>query len=452
MAANSIDQIVSLAKRRGFMYPSNELYGGLAAVYDLGPLGVALKNNLKRLWWETFVDGRDDVVGIESAILTRREVLQASGHEAEFSDPLVECKKCHERFRADHEISKSKHHVHELTDAKPFNLMFKTSAGPVEDSAALVYLRPETAQGMFTNFKNILETMRVKLPFGIAQIGKCFRNEITTGTFLFRLREFEIAELEFFVKPGSDEEWFTNWVGDWEQFLFDLGLSKERLRRYEHPKGSLAHYSKGTTDVEYQFPFGWGELTGVANRTDFDLKRHQEFSKKDLQYFDEESKSKYLPYVIEPTLGVERVLFAVLCEAFRLYPAGRKQRTENREQHEASEAEIVLHLNPRIAPVTVAVLPLVKKDGMPEKAREIVRELRRSGIIVVYDESATIGRRYRRQDEIGTPWCVTVDGETLERGVVTVRDRDTMEQDRVLASELPAYLTEQLHQLRKELP
>lgn len=450
MAAESLEQLVSLAKRRGFIYPSNELYGGLASVYDLGPLGVALKQNLKKLWWQRFVESRDNIVGLESAILTRREVLQASGHEAEFTDPLVECKKCHERYRSDVEISKAKDHEHEFTEPKPFNLMFKTFAGPVEDSAALVYLRPETAQGMFTNFKNITETMRVKVPFGIAQVGKSFRNEITTGTFLFRLREFEIAEIEFFVKPGTDDEWFTKWVGEWEQFLCDLGLAKERLHRYEHPKESLAHYSKGTTDVEYQFPFGWGEVTGVANRTDFDLKQHQEFSKKDLQYFDEETKSKYLPYVIEPTLGVERVLLAVLCEAFQLYPAGRKQKTENREQNEAketqeaAEAEVVLHLHPKLAPVTVAVLPLVKKEGMPEKAREIVGQLRQVGLAVVYDESATIGRRYRRQDEIGTPWCVTVDGETVAKGTVTVRDRDSMEQERIANKELSGYIQSKL--------
>lgn len=444
MPAEQLDQLVSLAKRRGFIYPSNELYGGLAAVYDLGPLGVALKNNLKRLWWQRFVDGRDDCIGIESAILTRREVLQASGHETAFTDPLVECRVCHERFRADHEIPAAKDHDHDLTEPKQFNLMFKTYAGPVEDDAALVYLRPETAQGMFTNFRNISETMRVKIPFGIAQIGKSFRNEITTGTFLFRLREFEIAEIEYFVKPGEDDQMFDAWLMEWKQFLLDLGLPEARLRRYDHPRESLAHYSKATADFEYLFPFGWGEITGLANRTDYDLKQHQEASGKKLEYFDDTTGERYLPYVIEPTLGVERVMLAVLAEAYEEIATGRSQSEQGTGNSEQTEPEVVLHLHPKLAPVKVAILPLVKKAGMPEKALELRTELTKAGIVTAYDPSGSIGRRYRRQDEIGTPWCVTIDGETVEQGTVTIRDRDTMAQDRIPASELVSWIQAKL--------
>jgi len=434
---DTLDRIATLAKRRGFVYPSAEIYGPPGAIYDFGPLGVLLRNNIRREWWRRFVQEREDVVGIESAIITKRQVLQASGHEASFTDPLVECRICHERFRADEEIPEAADHAHDLTEPRQFNLMFRTYLGPTVEDAALAYLRPETAQGMFTNFKNILDTARMKLPFGIAQIGKSFRNEITTGKWLFRLREFEIAEIEYFVRPGSDENWFETWLDLWEAFFVDLGVARENLRRYEHPPQTLAHYSKRTVDLQYRFPFGWSELAGVANRTDYDLRRHQEFSGRDLTYFDETDGSKYHPYVIEPTLGVERAMAVFLIDAYREYRGGRAGKEDGRE------VEVVLHLHPRLAPVTVAVLPLVKRERMPQIAREVAAELRRTWV-VEYDENGSIGRRYRRYDEIGTPWCVTVDSQTQKDETVTVRDRDSMAQDRVKIAELRAYLTPRL--------
>jgi glycyl-tRNA synthetase len=435
--SDTLDRIATLAKRRGFVYPSAEIYGPPGAIYDFGPLGVLLRNNIRREWWRRFVQEREDVVGIESAIITKRQVLQASGHEASFTDPLVECRICHERFRADEEIPEAADHAHDLTEPRQFNLMFRTYLGPTVEDAALAYLRPETAQGMFTNFKNILDTARMKLPFGIAQIGKSFRNEITTGKWLFRLREFEIAEIEYFVRPGSDETWFETWLDLWEAFFVDLGVARENLRRYEHPPQTLAHYSKRTVDLQYRFPFGWSELAGVANRTDYDLRRHQEFSGRDLTYFDETDGSKYHPYVIEPTLGVERAMAVFLIDAYREYRGGRAGKEDGRE------VEVVLHLHPRLAPVTVAVLPLVKRERMPQIAREVAAELRRVWV-VEYDENGSIGRRYRRYDEIGTPWCVTVDSQTQKDETVTVRDRDSMAQDRVKIAELRAYLTPRL--------
>jgi len=435
--SDTLDRIATLAKRRGFVYPSAEIYGPPGAIYDFGPLGVLLRNNIRREWWRRFVQEREDVVGIESAIITKRQVLQASGHEASFTDPLVECRICHERFRADEEIPEAADHAHDLTEPRQFNLMFRTYLGPTVEDAALAYLRPETAQGMFTNFKNILDTARMKLPFGIAQIGKSFRNEITTGKWLFRLREFEIAEIEYFVRPGSDETWFETWLDLWEAFFVDLGVARENLRRYEHPPQTLAHYSKRTVDLQYRFPFGWSELAGVANRTDYDLRRHQEFSGRDLTYFDETDGSKYHPYVIEPTLGVERAMAVFLIDAYREYRGGRAGKEDGRE------VEVVLHLHPRLAPVTVAVLPLVKRERMPQIAREVAAELRRTWV-VEYDENGSIGRRYRRYDEIGTPWCVTVDSQTQKDETVTVRDRDSMAQDRVKIAELRAYLTPRL--------
>jgi glycyl-tRNA synthetase len=436
----TLEKLTNLAKRRGFVFPSSELYGGIGAIYDFGPLGVLLKNNIKNEWWRRFVTERDDVVGIESAILTKREVLKASGHEEGFVDMLVECKICHERFRADQEISVAKDHKHDLTEPKQFHVMFKTHVGSTEDQGSLAYLRPETAQGMFTNFKTILETSRVKVPFGIAQIGKSFRNEITTGEWLFRLREFEIAEIEYFVKPGTDEQWFTKWLTAWEKFLTDLGISKKNLKRTEYPKNELAHYSKRTVDIFYNYPVGWKELAAVANRTDYDLLQHQKASGKDLSYFDETTGKKYLPFVIEPTLGIERAMFAFLADAYREYPGGRAKEGESGG---AKEPEIVLHLHPRLAPVKVAVLPLVHKDGLDKIARDIFNDLKSLGP-VQYDESGSIGRRYRRQDEIGTPWCITVDYDTKKDKKVTVRDRDTMKQARIKISELKSYLSEKL--------
>lgn len=432
-----MERIVSLAKRRGFIYPSAEIYGGLSAVWDYGPLGVELINNIKQLWWQRFVHSREDVIGINSAVLTRREVLRASGHEEEFSDPLVDCKICKGRFRADEPIPKAKDHTHELTKPRQFNLMFKSYAGPAEDASSLVYLRPETAQGMFTNFKTIVDTQRVKLPFGIAQIGKSFRNEITTGDFTFRSREFEIAEVEYFVKPGTDEQWFKKWVAEWEKFFLDVGLKKSKLKLHRHPKASLAHYSKATTDIQYHFPFGWQELAGVANRTDYDLKRHQQYSGKDLSYFDEDTKQKYLPYVIEPTLGIERLMLALIVDAYDTIS------TPEVDKDTSGVQEYALRLNPKIAPIKVAVFPLVNKDKLPKIAKEIYDDLKTQWH-VQYDDSGSIGRRYRRQDEIGTPFAITVDFDTLKDQTVTIRDRDSMKQDRVAIKELKDFLAKKI--------
>ncbi len=428
---NFMEQLVSLAKRRGFVFPSAEIYGGLAAVWDYGPLGSLMKQNIRRAWLQRFVLSQPNIVPLEAAILTKREVLVASGHETGFSDPLVECTVCHERFRADHEIPKGKGHEHQLTEAKQFNLMFKTTAGPVEESSNLVYLRPETAQGMFVNFKLVAEALRLKPPFGIAQIGKAFRNEITVGNFIFRLRELEQAEMEYFVKPGTDEQIFEEWKNAMPAFFEALGVNKDRMRLYEHPKEKLSHYSKRTVDLEYEFPFGWGEVWGCANRTDFDLKQHMEHSGKDLSWFDEETKEKFVPYVIEPALGLDRALLMLLVDAFHV--------SDGTDGREAGES--VLKLHPRIAPVTAAVFPLVKKEQLPQIAKEIVASLRDAGIgYVQYDESGSIGRRYRRQDEIGTPWCITVDFDSQADKTVTLRHRDTLEQERVSIAELPATL------------
>lgn len=442
---NLMPKIVSLCKRRGFIFPSSEIYGGIEALWDYGPLGSFLKNNIKNLWLDRFIGKRDDVVLIDGSILMNPSVWRASGHIENFTDPLVECKECHSRFRADHMadgrfIGQGKAKIKdqcsncggkEFTSPKQFNLMFKTFLGPVEDKAHETYLRPETAQSMFTNFKNIQESMRLKLPFGIAQIGRCFRNEITTGNFTFRSREFDIAELEYFVKPGEDEKHFDNWLDAWEKFFLDMGIKKENLRRYEHPKESLAHYSKRTVDIEYKFPFGWSELAGVANRTNFDLSQHSKFSGKDLRYFDEAEKKYFYPYVIEPTLGVERAALAVLVDAYQEISGGRTTTTKS-----AKETEILLKLDRKLAPIKAAVLPLLKNN--PEivgKAKEIYKSLK-PFFAVQYDEVGTVGRRYRRQDEIGTAVCVTVDFDTLKENTVTCRDRDTMKQIRIKTAEL----------------
>ncbi len=428
---NFMDELVSLAKRRGFAFQSSDIYGGLQSSWDYGPLGALMRANIRREWLKRFVYSRTDIVPIESSLLTKREVLQASGHESGFTDPLVECKKCHQRFRADHEIPPAKDHEHELTEPKQFNLMFQTSIGPVADDGALVYLRPETAQGMFVNFKLVAEALRLKPPFGIAQIGKAFRNEITTGHFIFRTLEFEQAEIEYFVPPADAGRHFGEWVAAWEQFFADLGLTGERVRLREHGQDELAHYSAGTTDIEYEFPFGWSELAGVANRTDYDLKQHMEHSGKELSLFDEETKEKVVPYVIEPTLGIDRLLMALLVHGFYVSDG-----TDGRE-----EGEHVLKLHPRIAPVTAAVFPLVKKDGLPELAREVLAKLREAQLgYVQYDESGSIGRRYRRHDEIGTPYCITIDFESKEDNSVTVRHRDSLTQERVPVEELVSHL------------
>jgi len=461
-------RIVSLAKRRGFVFQSSEIYGGVEALWDFGPLGAALKENIKKLWMKRFVQKMDNVVAIQGSIIMHPDVWKASGHLENFTDPMVECKVCGRRFRYD--LIKESQHANmdgtyscpyvdvakvkdgptkthgKLSEAelfsepRQFNLMFKTFLGPVEDEANVAYLRPETAQSMFTNFKLVQESMRQKVPFGIAQIGKAFRNEITTGNFFFRSREFEIAEIEFFVKPGEDEKWFEFWINEWEQFYLDLGLKKENLRKHEHPKEKLSHYSKRTVDIEYKFPFGWGELAGVANRTDFDLKQHAKASGKELVYQDDETKEKYVPYVIEPTMGIERAMLAVLLDAYEEIEGARTTTTEA-----AKESEIVLKLSKKLAPIQVAVFPLVKnKAELVMKAKEVYEVLQKD-FVCQYDEVGAIGRRYRRQDEIGTPYCVTIDFDSLENNDVTLRDRDTMEQKRVKIDELTNILREEFN-------
>ncbi|MCD6528435.1 glycine--tRNA ligase [bacterium] len=440
MKSNLISKIISLCKRRGFIFQSSEIYGGIGGFWDYGPLGSLLKNNIKQEWLRRFVQEREDIVLIDGTVIMNPKVWKASGHLESFTDSLLECKKCHNRFRADHMKegkfigqgkAKEKNQCpvcggKEWTEPRMFNLMFKTFVGPVEDKAHLTYLRPETAQSMFVDFKNVLDSSRQKIPFGIGQVGKCFRNEITFGDFTFRSREFEIAEIEYFVKPGEDEKIFDYWVNEWERFFLDLGIKKENLRRKEVNKKELAHYSKRTVDIEYKFPFGWSELAGIANRTDYDLKRHSQFSGEDLRYLDKETGKKYFPYVIEPTLGVERLLLALLCDAYEEVKGGRTKTTKA-----VKEIEILLKLDKKIAPIKVAVLPLVKnKPELLKKAREIYQMLK-SYFMCQYDEVGSIGRRYRRQDEVGTPICLTVDFQTLQDNTCTLRDRDTMEQIRV---------------------
>lgn len=448
-----MQKITSLAKRRGFIFQSSEIYGGVEALWDFGPLGSLLKNNIKQEWLKRFVQERNDIVLIDGTVIMHPKVWEASGHIKNFTDPLVECKNCHNRFRADHMESgefvgqgkaKEKDQCSqcggkEFTESKQFNLMFKTFLGPVEDKSHQAYLRPETAQSMFTNFAQIQETMRLKIPFGIAQIGRSFRNEITTGNFIFRSREFDIAEIEYFVKPGTDEEIFETWVAEWERFFLYLGLKKENLRRLEHKKEALAHYSKRTVDIEYKFPFGWSELAGIANRTDFDLSQHSKFSGRDLDYFDEEVSKRYIPYVIEPTLGIERLLLALLVDGYEEIKGARTETTKA-----AKEVEVLLKLHRSLAPIKVAVLPLVRnKIELANKAKEVYRLLK-PHFICQYDELGSIGRRYRRQDEIGTPYSITIDFETLEQDDVTIRDRDTMAQERIKINDLAEVLTKKL--------
>ncbi len=452
-----MDDIVSLAKRRGFIFPSSEIYGGLNAVYDYGPLGVALKNNIRRAWWNALVQKRDDIVGLDSAILMNSKVWEASGHLKGFTDPLVDCKSCKRRFRADHLLEATPLTMPgmkekpvemsdircpecggELTDVRQFNLMFKTHMGPVEDAGAAVYLRPETAQGIFVNFANVLQTSRKKIPFGIAQTGISFRNEITPGNFIFRTREFEQMEMEFFVKPGTDDQWFEYWKNFMMEWFTGLGVKREKLRFYEHPKEKLSHYSKRTVDLEYEFPWGWGELWGCANRTDFDLKQHSQSSGQDLSYHDEGSGERYVPFVIEPALGLNRTLLTFLLDGYDTIEGGRSTTTESNK-----EKEVVLRLHPTLAPITVAVLPLSKKEPLVKIAQELRTTL--SGQwMAIYDDTGSIGRRYRRQDEIGTPFCVTVDFDSIEDHAVTVRHRDSMEQQRVAINTLPEYIDKQL--------
>lgn len=430
-ATTTMEKIVSLAKRRGFVFQSSEIYGGLNSCWDYGPLGVELKNNVKRAWWRKVIQEREDMVGLDASILMHPRVWEASGHVAGFTDPLVDCKVCRQRFRADHiEGDKCPACGGELTEARQFNLMFKTFMGPVEDSAAAIFMRPETAQGIFVNFNNVQTSMRMKLPFGIGQIGKSFRNEITPGNFTFRTREFEQMEVEYFVKPGTDEEFYRQWIDQRFQWYQDLGVTKERLRLREHAAEELAHYAKGCYDIEYFFPMGWSELEGIANRTDFDLKRHIEFSGQRMDYFDQETNEHYVPYVIEPSAGADRATLAFLLDAYH-------------EEPDKDEIRVVLKLHRALAPFKVAVLPLSKKEPLVNMAKEISQDLRKYWM-VDYDESKAIGRRYRRQDEIGTPYCVTVDFDSLEDHAVTVRDRDTMDQERIPVADLSKYLWDKL--------
>lgn len=451
-----MEKLVSLCKRRGFLFPSSEIYGGLGSVYDYGPLGVELKNNVKRLWWKTFVQERPDMMGIDSAILMHPKVWEASGHLASFSDPLIDCKKCRKRFRADHlvpaeplspHVFKEKQVEHhptscplcggELTPARPFNLMFKTFMGPVEDDASVAYLRPETAAGMFVDFKQVMDAMHPKLPFGIAQIGKAFRNEITTENFIFRMREFEIMELEYFATPESAPAKFDEWLLAMKRFAAALGLKPEKFHDNEKTGADLAHYSSRTIDLEYAFPFGVKELWAIANRTDYDLQQHAKASGKNLMYRDPETGKEFTPHVIEPTFGLDRTVLAVLAEAYEEVPV-RSGSEETKKKH---DAETVLHLPKALAPIAVAVLPLSKKEALQKEARSIAHDLRTHWMIQ-YDETGAIGKRYRRQDEIGTPFCVTVDFETAEDKKVTVRDRDTMRQERIAIADLASYLKE----------
>ncbi len=425
----SMEKLVNLCKRRGIIFPSSDIYGGLGSTWDYGPLGVELKRNVKEAWWREMVQRRADVLGLDAAILMHPRTWEASGHLQSFTDPLVDCKSCKQRFRADHlESNRCPECGGELTDARQFNLMFKTFMGPVEDTASTVYMRPETAQGIFVNFANIVDTQRVKLPFGIAQIGKSFRNEITPGNFIFRTREFEQMEMEYFVKPDPAEEakWFEYWLEQRFSWYVKFGINADHLRLRPHEKDELSHYSRGTTDIEFLYPFGWGKLEGVAKRGSYDLDRHAEFSGKDLTYFEEETRSRFRPWVIEPAAGVDRALLAFLLDSYD-------------EDVVESEERIVLRLDPRLAPIKAAVFPLLRKGGQPEKAQEVYRMLQKH-FMVAYDQAGSIGRRYRRQDEVGTPFGITIDHQTMDDDTVTLRHRDSTVQDRVPIGELAAVL------------
>ena len=456
MPADRIDAIVSLAKRRGFVYPSSEIYGGSRSAWDYGPLGVELKDNVRRQWWRSMVQLRDDVVGLDSAVVLARAVWEASGHVAEFVDPLTECQACHKRFRADHleEAYEAKHgrppsslgeincpncgNKGSFTEPKMFNGLMKTFLGPVESDEGMHYLRPETAQGIFVNYKNVETSARKKPPFGIAQVGKSFRNEITPGNFIFRTREFEQMEMEYFVEPGTDEEWHEYWLQERWNWWVALGIKPENLRFFEHPKEKLSHYSKRTVDIEYRFQFGgteFSELEGIANRTDFDLTTHSKHSGVDLSYFDPTKSERWMPYVVEPAAGLTRGVLAFLLDAY--------DEDEAPNAKGAMEKRTVMRFDPRLAPVKVAVLPLSRNEQLSPRAKELATSLRKRWI-VEFDDAQAIGRRYRRQDEIGTPFCVTVDFDTLDDDAVTVRDRDTMAQDRVPIAEVERYLIERL--------
>ena len=436
-----MDKLVSLCKRRGFIFQSSEIYGGLGSVWDYGPLGVELKRNVKERWWRAMVHDRDDIEGLDAAILMHPRVWEASGHVSGFTDPLVDCRQCKNRFRADDPRLKGTPGTPDaqcpvcgsrgtLTEPRLFNLMFKTFMGPVEEQAAIVYLRPETAQGIYVNYLNVLQGSRQKVPFGIAQIGKAFRNEITPGNFIFRTREFEQMEMQFFVQPGTDGEWFERWRELRMSWHHALGLAPGRLRWHEHGPTELAHYARAAYDIEYEFPFGWNEIEGIHNRGDFDLGRHQQHSGKKLEYFDQGAGERYLPFIVETSAGADRVTLTVLVDAYR-------------EEQVEGETRVVLGFHPAVAPIKAAILPLVKKDGMPELATATYDDMRKR-FPCFYDDSGAIGRRYRRMDEAGTPFCVTVDGESLVERTVTVRHRDSMQQDRVSLDRLAGFLEDAL--------
>jgi glycyl-tRNA synthetase len=429
-----MDTIVSLCKRRGFVFPAAEIYGGFANAFDYGPLGTEMRRNIRNAWWQSMVHGRDDVVGLEATVITNPKVWEASGHVTTFNDPMVDCKNCQARFRADHIDLKAPcpecGAVGQFTEPRLFNMMLRTYIGPVQDESSVAYLRPETAQGMFINFENVLTATRRKLPVGIAQIGRSFRNEITPGNFIFRTREFEQMEMEYFVKPGEHHAAYDYWRKERFRWYVRLGVRPERLRFMVHPQEALAHYSAGTTDVEYLYPIGWQEVEGIASRTDFDLKQHAAYSGRQLTYFDEESGQHIVPYCVEPAAGVDRTFLMLLCDAY------------DEETLEKNDTRVVLHLHPLVAPVTVAVLPLSRNEKLVPTART-VWDLLRPHFATQFDDAQSIGRRYRRQDEIGTPWCVTVDFETVEQdNAVTIRDRDSMQQERVPIEDLVAALRE----------
>jgi glycyl-tRNA synthetase len=436
----SMDKIVALSKRRGFIFPSSEIYGGVGSTYDFGHYGVLLKGNVKAEWWRAMLQERDDIVALDSAILQHPRVWEASGHLAGFTDPLVDCRTCGQRFRADHlgdlECGRkpSKHPGEaeecDLTEARDFNLMFETTIGPVKESGATAYLRPETAQGIFINFKNVLQFSRKKPPFGIAQIGKSFRNEITPGNFIFRTREFEQMEMEYFVPPAEAKKWFEHWLSERMRWYTELGLRPDHLRLRAHDPDELSHYSSGTSDVEYLFPIGWSELEGIADRGDFDLTQHARFSGEKLEYFDQATGERYVPHVIEPAAGADRATLAFMVDAYVEEQVHGAAKDEHGAEGPIAESRTVLQLHPRLAPVKVAVLPLVKKDGQPELAQQVYRELRKK-VQAEYDEGGSIGKRYRRQDEIGTPWGVTIDHQSVEDHTVTLRERDTLRQKRI---------------------
>jgi len=436
--ADLMEAVTSLAKRRGIAFQSSEIYGGLRSSWDYGPLGVELRRNIRHSWWRSMVQLRDDVVGLEAAIIMSPKVWEASGHVAGFHDPLVECLNCHQRFREDHlgeDPACPNCGQKRFTEPRQFNMMFKTHMGPVEDESSETYLRPETAQGMFVDFALVQQTSRKKIPFGIAQIGKSFRNEITPGNFIFRTREFEQMEMEYFVEPGTDDEWFEYWINERMQWYVDLGIRKEKLRLRPHEPDELAHYAKAASDVEYEFPFGWQEVEGIANRTDFDLKAHQEASGEDLTYFDQEKDERYLPYVVEPAAGVDRIVLTALVDAYREEEAPTAKG--------GTEKRTYLALHRDLAPTKVAVLPLSRNEQLTPDARGVF-DLVKQAWMCDFDDAGSIGRRYRRQDEVGTPFCVTVDFDTLEDRQVTVRERDSMTQDRIPVENLVAYLAERL--------